>query len=302
MQRDPRDALPVGGALGVAHEPQRGFVGGDADQKPLARRPGAANGVAAHVIEQSAVHALGRAPQRQFAQGRQVAAREEAFERPAGLLGQIDLAVGEALDQVVRRDVDDLDVVGRIEHRVGHDLAYADAGDAGDDVVEAFDMLDVERRQHVDAGRQQLLDIHVALGMAAAGRIGVRKLVDQDEIGTAGEDGVQVHLRKGLPAMRDGAGRNGLQPFDQRRSLLAAMRFDHADDDIDALGLQRPGGQQHLEGLADARRRAQKNPQPPARRGSGGLKGLAMRLMLAHRRPILADSGRGLTWRRRGRD
>ena len=64
---------------------------------------------------------------------------------------------------------------------VRHGLADSDPGDPGDDVVEAFDVLDVERRIDVDPGGEQLLDIHVALGMPALRRIGMRKLIDQNE-------------------------------------------------------------------------------------------------------------------------
>ena len=39
------------------------------------------------------------------------------------------------------------------KHGVGHGLVHADAGDAADDVVQALQMLHVERRPHVDAGR-----------------------------------------------------------------------------------------------------------------------------------------------------
>ena len=54
-------------------------------------------------------------------------------------------------------------------------------GDLGHDIVQAFDMLDVERRVDVDAVRQDFLDVEVALGMAAAGRVGVGELVDEDQ-------------------------------------------------------------------------------------------------------------------------
>ena len=69
-------------------------------------------------------------------------------------------------------------------------------------------MLDVERRVDVDAGGEQLLDIHVALGMPAARRVGVGQLVDQDELRRALQDGVEVHLVEpaGPYSRRAGAG------------------------------------------------------------------------------------------------
>ena len=79
-----------------------------------------------HVREQLLVDALGGAAQRQLAQRRQIAGREEVLQRALGLLGDVDLALLEPLDQVVRRQVDELDGVGAVEDRVGHGLAHAD--------------------------------------------------------------------------------------------------------------------------------------------------------------------------------
>ena len=59
------------------------------------------------------VDALGHAPQRQFAQRDQVALFEEALDGAAGLLGHVDFAFAQPLDQVVGRQVDQLDFVGR---------------------------------------------------------------------------------------------------------------------------------------------------------------------------------------------
>ena len=108
--------------------------------------------------------------------------------------------------QVFRRQVDHLDIVGAVDDRIRHRLAHPDAGDLGDDVVQAFEMLDVERGVDVDAGGQQLLDIHIALGMAAAGRVGVRELVDQHELRAALQDGVEIHLRQHAALVIDAAG------------------------------------------------------------------------------------------------
>ena len=105
------------------------------------------------------------------------------LERALGLLGDVDLALFQALDQVVGRQIDELDGVGPVENGIGHRLAHAHARDLGHDVVQALDVLDVDGGVDVDAVFQQLLDILVALGVAAAGNIGVRQLVDQDEPG-----------------------------------------------------------------------------------------------------------------------
>ena len=128
------------------------------------------------------VDPLRRAPQGQLAQGREIGRREIVLERPLGLLGNVDLAFLQALDQVVGRQVDELDGIGAVEDGVGHRLAHAHARDLRHDVVQALDVLDIDGRIDVDAGIEQLLDILVALGMPAAGDVGMRELVDQDQV------------------------------------------------------------------------------------------------------------------------
>ena len=46
---------------------------------------------------------------------------------------------------------------------IRHRLADPDSGDLGDDVVQAFDVLHVQRRVDIDPARQDFLDIEVAL-------------------------------------------------------------------------------------------------------------------------------------------
>ena len=117
------------------------------------------------------VDAVGGAAEGQFAQGDQVRLLEEVLHGPLGLVGHVDLALGEPLQQLVGRQVDELDLVGPVEDGVGHGLADHDAGDLGDDVVEALEVLDVEGGVDVDAGGQQLLDVLPALGVAEPGAL-----------------------------------------------------------------------------------------------------------------------------------
>jgi hypothetical protein len=44
-----------------------------------------------------------------------------------------------------------------------------------------------------------------------------------------------------------------------RIGLGAAVRFDYADDDVDARGAEDPRAGQHLPGLADPRRRPEEH-------------------------------------------
>ena len=158
-----------------------------------------------HMRQKLLVHPLRGLAQRQFAQGRQVSRRKIVFQRPLRCLRDIDLAVMQPLDQVFRRQIDDLDIIGPVDDRIWNGFTHTDTGDLGDDVVQAFDMLDVERRIDVDAARQKLLHIHVAFRMPATGRIGVGQLIDENEAGAAGENGINIHfLEMAAPCSRSG--------------------------------------------------------------------------------------------------
>jgi hypothetical protein len=73
--------------------------------------------------------------------------------------------------------------------------------DLRDHIVEALDVLDIDRGVDVDAMIEQFLDVEVALGMAAAGCVGVGELVDQRDLRMAGDEGVEVHLLERLASV-----------------------------------------------------------------------------------------------------
>ncbi len=92
------------------------------------------------------------------------------------------------------------------EDAIGEPLLDADVGGPLDLVVETLEVLDVDRGDDVDPGVEQILDVLVALGVAAAGGVGVGQLVDQADGRPAGQDGVEVHLAEGDAAILDRRG------------------------------------------------------------------------------------------------
>jgi hypothetical protein len=142
------------------------------------RRSGRLPSPRAARFAQAAVDAVGGL-HRQLAQRGQVGRREERLQRLRGLFGHIDLALLQARDQFARRQVDQHDVVQAVEHAIRHGLADAHAGDAHHHVVEAFQMLDVDRGPDVDAGVQQLHHILPAPLVAAAGCVAMGQFVHQ---------------------------------------------------------------------------------------------------------------------------
>src|SRR5262249_48979131 len=152
--------------------------------------------------------------------------------------------------------------VGSVEYRVRHGLAHADMRDLGDHVVEALDVLDIDGGVNVDSVSEELFDIEVALGMAAAGRIGVSELVDQDDLRVADDDGVEIHLIERLAPVFEPPAGDDLEPFEQGLRFRAPVGFDDADDDIVAAALAGAGLLQHRGGLADAGRGTDKALEP----------------------------------------
>src|SRR6516165_238061 len=203
--------------------------------------------------------------------GCEVTPREEMTNRSLGLLRHVDFAFVQTLDQILGREIDDLDIVGLVQHAVGHGLAYAYPSDLGDDVVQAFDMLDIQGGKNVDAGGDDFLDVEIALGVAASGRVGVSELVDQCELGAALENGVKIHLGQEVTLVVDLLPWELLETCKQGLGLDPSMRLDDAHNDIDPLALHRLGREQHLIGLADPWCCAEKNLQPPATLVFGGL-------------------------------
>ncbi len=184
------------------------------------------------------------------------------LKRALGLFGDVDLALLQPLNQVVRRQIDQFDGVGAVEHRIRHGLAHPHMGDLGDHVVEALDVLDIDRGVDVDAVGQQFLDVEIALRMAAARRIGVGEFVDQRDLRMARDQRVEIHLLEHLVLVFEPLARQNFEALQQRLGLRPAVGLDHADHDIDAglqLGMR---ALQHLIGLADAGGGADEDLEP----------------------------------------
>ena len=180
--------------LRMAHDRRGDVVGADADEDAFPCRPRALDPAALHAFEQVAVDALGGPPQCQFPQRHEVVGTEEVVDGARRRVLHIDLALGQPLEELVRRQVDQDKLVRLVEHRIGHRLAHADPGDPLDDVIEAFEMLDVQRRPDVDPRRQQFLNVLPSLRMAAARGIRVGVFINQDEPWVAFQGSVEIEL------------------------------------------------------------------------------------------------------------
>jgi hypothetical protein len=235
-----------------------------AGDQPFACAPDSIDRPVGAVLTHLSIDTIRRAAQGELAQRDQVALAEEVAHRALGLCRQIHLAVAQAVQQFLGRQIDERHFVSAIEHAIGHRLPHANAGDAPDHVVHAFQMLHVDGRVHVDARVQQFLHVLPAFRVTRALDVRMREFVDEQQLRFAREGGVEVELRQHLSAIVDARKRQGFEAVEQRKCFLAAMRFDHADDDIAPVSLRPARGLQHRVGLAHARRCAEEQFQAPA--------------------------------------
>ena len=96
------------------------------------------------------------------------------------------------------------------------------------DVLHALEMLDVDGGHDGDLARENFVYVLPALLVLRAGRICVRQLVDDDDVGLAGEDRVEVHLLDDDVAIGNAAARDDFEVSDARGRIRAAVRFDKA--------------------------------------------------------------------------
>ena len=183
----------------------------------------------------------------------QVRKLEKVIERRLNALGRVHLARFQPLAQVFGRDVDIHQLIRRAHHVVRNALLDPDAGRLLHDVVKAFHVLDIQRRNHVDPGAQQLVDVLVSFGVATPRRVGMRQLVDQRNGGVAGQQGVDVQLFERDAMVLNAAARHHLEIADLCQRLRATVRLHNSDDDVNSLTLQTLPFQQHLIRLAYTR-------------------------------------------------
>jgi len=199
---------------------------------------------------------------RQFTQRGEVGLGEKRIDRRPRLLRHVDLAFAQTLQQFTRWQVDQQQFVGLLQHPVRQGFAHLYTGDAAHLIVEAFQVLDVDRGVDVDAGGEQFLNILPALGVTTAGGVGVRQFVHQHQFGFGREQAVEVHFFEHHATVFRTHQRLLRQAAKQRFGFCAAMGFDDTGNDFHALAQLRVRGLEHGVGLADPGGGAEKNLQP----------------------------------------
>ena len=102
-----------------------------------------------------------------------------------------------------RLDVYKLNKGRPVEHPIRNALFHSAAKDGQDDVLDAFDLLDIHCGVDVHACLQQFFDVLISLHMAGICCIGMRQVVDQDQLWAPCKAGVQIQLLNVSPVLYD---------------------------------------------------------------------------------------------------
>ena len=215
------------------------------------------------VVVELLVDAVGHPQQGEFAQRGEVALPEVVAQGGVDALGRVDVAVGQTAAQGLGGHVHELDLVRRPHHPVRHRLLLRHPGDALDDVVERLEVLEVDRRDHIDPGVEEGVDVLPPLGVGRPRDVGVGQLVHQDQLRLAGHQALQVHLLERLAPVLDRLAGEDRQVTELGVGLGPAVLLDPADDHVGAALLAPPTLVQHGVRLADPRGRPQVEPQLP---------------------------------------
>ena len=221
-------------------------------QHALTGLPRPIDAVTCAVLGEGFVDAIGNPEERELPQCRQVAFAEVVPECGVDPLRCVDVAVRHPAPESLGSHVDQLDLVGRADPGVGHGLSLLDARDGLDDVVERLEVLDVHRRDHIDAGLEQLLDVLPPLRVAAPWDVRVRELVDESDRRPTSQHRVEVHLLEGGAAIVDLPTRDDLEIADLFECPRPAMGLHEGDHDVGTPSGAAATLVEHRERLADA--------------------------------------------------
>lgn len=186
----------VGEAGAAGDESAGAGASADADSDLFADGPMRSELLAFDVVVEGTVDGSGDALEGHFAKGDEISAAEEVGESALDTVGGVDVSAAHAGSEGLGGEIAHDDLIGAIEDPVGNGLPDGDSGEALDAWCEAFDVLDVDGGEDIDASVEKEKNVFVAFGKAASLDVGMGELVDEGDLWLAGEDGVDVHLRE----------------------------------------------------------------------------------------------------------
>jgi hypothetical protein len=131
-------------------------------------------------------------------------------------------------------------------------------------VGQRFQVADADGGDHVDAGRQQGLHVLPPVGVSRARQVAVGQLIDQSNLGPAGQHRGQIQLRSHRAQVGEWGAGNDLQTGQQGLGVRPAVRLGLGHHHVRTA----PGAllalAQQRAGRARTWRVAEVDPQPPA--------------------------------------
>ena len=118
---------------------------------PLPRLPGIGNVLLRTVGRESLINLVRQPQQGKLPQCSQIAHPKIIIQRWGNARFFIDLAITQAGAQELRGYIHQLDLIRRTHHLVWHRLLRGNTGDLLYYVIEAFKVLDVQGRNHIDS-------------------------------------------------------------------------------------------------------------------------------------------------------
>src|SRR5208337_2940202 len=114
---------------------------------------------------------------RQFAQGGQLAFREEGARARRAVHACAQFSLLDSSDEIARRQVNDLDLVRQIKEPIWNGFTYRRPRNLGRSRAKALDVLHIQCREYIDTRSEQFEDVQISFGISASGDIAVRQLI-----------------------------------------------------------------------------------------------------------------------------
>eukprot|EP01122_Echinamoeba_exundans_P016409 TRINITY_DN8302_c0_g1_i1.p2 TRINITY_DN8302_c0_g1~~TRINITY_DN8302_c0_g1_i1.p2 ORF type:complete len:121 (+),score=7.47 TRINITY_DN8302_c0_g1_i1:80-442(+) len=116
--------------------------------------------------------------------------------RLVDLLRLIDVAMLHPRLQRRRSDIDELNLVRKLQNMVRHRLADTHTGNLLHRVIQALQMLHIHGRNNRDASRPYIPPIPISTPVLASGNVCMRQFIHQNHIGPLADDLIGIHLFK----------------------------------------------------------------------------------------------------------
>ena len=186
----------------------------------------------------------------QFTQLKNIFRSEKIIQGNLDFFRPVNLAGLEAADQFLGRQVDIHHFVRLLQNPVGNPFLHLNPRNLLHFAAQAFDVLDINRGNHINIGVKQLHHVFPSLAMAAPFHIGMSQFVNNNQLGPGLKNRVQVHFFN-LPAfVKNHFTRDDGHPPEHGFSPGPPVGFNVTDSDINAVIQQFMGFLQHAVRLA----------------------------------------------------